>query len=205
MRNALLRPLLNMGGFFVLALGLVAIYFGFLNSSVYVGGWSTPKEITLEELDASGSISSNHVTLTGYDFPIRYISNYSGEAWIPLRVQTEKGGSKPTEHPIILYVTNAEDKVEEPAGLDWIGTFTRFDEVTEREQLTGILTYGVPGSSGNQAQELGDIVRNGSIDDAITLQVDKPFPGFFESIPCMLAGVLLVGVSGVMWFFGSRL
>ncbi|WDI43511.1 hypothetical protein [Bremerella sp. P1] len=207
MLTALLRPILNLGGFAVLALGLAAAYFGFINSSIYVGGSSTPARISIEELGKSGSISNNHVTITDFDYPFSYlVSRTYEEAWIPIQIDAGKSRPESTERPVILYVDNAsEDAVAPPDAKVHPSQYNRVDEVLDRPELTGILSYGIVGDDGSQPEEFAKMFRGTSLDEAITLEIDKPFPGFFASIPCFLAGILLVVASGVMWFFGSKL
>lgn len=209
MLTALLRPILNIGGFAVLALGLVATYFGFFNSAIYVGGTSTPERISIEELGKPGTSYNTHVTITDFGFDRYVATDFDLEVWLPIRIKSNRVYQKSPERPIIVYLTDGLDGVEisdeERKARNVRGKLNRIEEVTSRPELTGILTSGIRGGDSNQAQELADIIGDASIDDALTLQVDRPFPGFFESVPCFLAGLLLIALSGVMWFFGSKL
>lgn len=209
MLTALLRPILNLGGFAVLALGLAAVYFGYFNSAIYVGGSSTPQRISIEELGKPGTSYNTHVTITDFGFDRYIATDFNLEVWLPVRIKSDRVYQKSPERPIIVYLTHGLDSAEisdeEKAARGVRGKLNRTEEVTSRPELTGILTSGIKGADSSQIQKISEIIGDASIHEALTLQVDKPFPGFFESVPCFLSGILLVAAAGVMWFLGSKL
>ncbi len=183
---------------FVAICGVIALGAGGRELNLWLTGTPTPKVTTLDEVGSDPTPSNIHVTITDFEFADTYVEELYGReeriryVWFPLNLPGAAPLSEGTPYPVIVRISNMDDPE------------ARLQEVTSREQLTGILSVGMLGLGEHGEKELLRSIKQDSLKQAILLDLDRPFPSLKMTALMLGMAVIFFGVAAHSAFFRSK-